>query len=61
MGKKAYGYYDKFNYGDKTKQELKSQLATQLLCLKASRDFFESDYPGKYKLPQSYDEKMLAS
>ena len=59
MGSKIYSYYDKFNYSNKNKQELKSQLATQLLCMKASREAFENDHPGKYQLPASYNIKKL--
>lgn len=61
MSNKMYGYYDKFNYENKNKQELKSQLATQLLLMKASRDIFEKDHPGKYQLPASFNMKKLES
>ena len=53
---KIYGYYDKVNYDDKNLAELKSQLQSQLMVLKASRQVFQQENPTtKYRLPSSFN------
>jgi hypothetical protein len=57
---KTYGYYDKVNYDDKSFDELKSQLQTQLRIFKSSKQVFKQENPkGKYELPESFNHQKV--
>lgn len=57
---KMYGYYDKVRFDDKNIQELKSQLQTQLVLLKASRQVFQQQNPSeKYQHPDSFNKQKI--
>ena len=57
---KTYGYYDKVNYDDKSYEELKCQLQTQLRLFMSSKQVFKEENPkGKYELPESFNRQSI--